>query len=40
MTHSRAHTMNSEDRLIVRILFGFLSTPLLLLMGAATMIAL
>jgi hypothetical protein len=40
MRHVATHSMNPEDLLISKILFGFLTTPLLLLMGAAALIAL
>jgi hypothetical protein len=39
MRHAATHSMNQEDLLITRILFGFLTTPLLLLMSAAALIA-
>ena len=35
MTTSNSPTMNREDRIIIKMLFGFLTTPLALLMGAA-----
>jgi len=40
MRHVAAHSMNREDLLITKVLFGFLTTPLLLLMSAAAVIAL
>ena len=40
MRHVATHSMNREDLLITKVLFGFLTTPLLLLMSAAAVIAL
>jgi len=40
MRHVATHSMNQEDLLIAKALFGFLTTPLLLLMSAAAVIAL
>jgi hypothetical protein len=40
MRHVATHSMNREDLLISKVLFGFLTTPLLLLMSAAAVIAL
>jgi hypothetical protein len=40
MTPLKIAAMNREDRLITRIMLGFLTTPLVLLMGAAAVIAL
>jgi hypothetical protein len=40
MRHVVTHSMNREDILITKVLFGFLTAPLLLLMSAAAVIAL
>jgi hypothetical protein len=40
MTPLKTAAMNREDRLITQIVIGFLTTPLLLMMGAAAVIAL
>ena len=40
MRHVATHSNNREDILITKVLFGFLTTPLLLLMSAAAVIAL
>jgi hypothetical protein len=40
MRHVATHSMNREDLLITKIVLGFLTTPLLLLISAAAVIAL
>lgn len=40
MRHAAAYSMSREDLLITKILLGFMTTPLLLLMSAAAVIAL
>lgn len=40
MKTSNKHLLNDEDRLTATVTFGFLSTPLFLLLGAGSLIAL
>jgi hypothetical protein len=40
MSHQNAHLIDTHDGVICRTLLSFLSAPLLLLMSAATLIAL